>query len=795
MVDDISADEYSASATLCPLPYRRAILPGIFVLKDSFRFCHACDMLRLLASAPIRCIAFRTKLLFADINSKSFYSLSFRCYSSASTTGDSVLNTREFRQSGGRIKSGKDGSSDKNKTRRSSHRSPDRSFPSYRPDGRHGGEGEGEKEGGGDPRDELVAKLRRFFAISLFAYGVLYMISPKSDGPTGYVPITWSEFVSQVLPTGQIHKIIVFPEKDVAYIYTYAGSKMHSGEPMAAVYRMGIPSVSRFEAEVRAAEAAVRLPPEHWTPIQYRRMDVVSQWLTLILVCGLAIGAYLLFRKFKGSFNLSDMMSNITKGKYTVIDPHSPEGKKQLKIKFKDVAGCFEAKQEISEFVDYLKNPNKYTKLGAKLPRGALLTGPPGCGKTLIAKALAAESTAPFISMNGSEFVEVIGGLGASRIRGLFKEARSRAPCIIYIDEIDAIGKKRSESKGGGFGGGSNEEEQTLNQLLVEMDGMGSGQGIVVLASTNRPDILDKALLRPGRFDRHINIDLPTVIERKEMFDLYLKKIKLDHPYNKYSHRLAQMTPGFTGADISNVVNEAAIRAASTGKHVVSVNELEYAMDRVLAGAEKRSRTLVEEEREVVAYHEAGHALVGWLLQHTDALLKVTIIPRTSAALGFAQYSPKDKKLFSKEELFDRMCMMLGGRAAENIKFGRITTGAEDDLKKVTRSAYNQVKVYGMSSAVGTLSFPPDDDFAIKPFSKKFGHIMDQEASSLVGQAYRATEELLRKNADKLELIAQELLKREMLNYDDVKNLIGAPPHGDKQVIDLVDNVLPKDGK
>ncbi|KAK6752134.1 hypothetical protein RB195_003511 [Necator americanus] len=735
-------------------------------------------MSRLITLVPLRCTALRTRLAFPDVPSTSFIVSPFNIRFSPTPLAEFLLNTRGFRQNNERIKSGKDTSRDKNKARRS--------------DGRHSADSEGDNDE--DPRNELLAKMKRFFAISLFAYGILYMISPKSDGPTGFVAITWSEFVNQVLPTGQIHKIVVFPEKDVAYIYTYAGSKMHSGEPMAAIYRMGIPSVTRFEAEVRAAEAAVQLPPEHWTPIQYRRMDVVSQWLTLILVSGLAIGAYLLFRKFKGSFNISDMMSNITKGKYTVIDPHSPEGKKQLKIKFKDVAGCFEAKQEISEFVDYLKNPNKYTKLGAKLPRGALLTGPPGCGKTLIAKALAAESTAPFISMNGSEFVEVIGGLGASRIRGLFKEARSRAPCIIYIDEIDAIGKKRSESKGG-LGGGSNEEEQTLNQLLVEMDGMGSGQGIVVLASTNRPDTLDKALLRPGRFDRHISIDLPTVIERKEMFELYLKKIKLDHPFNKYAHRLAQMTPGFTGADIANVVNEAAIRAASTGKRIVSVRELEYAMDRVLAGAEKRSRTLVEEEREIVAYHEAGHALVGWLLEHTDALLKVTIIPRTSAALGFAQYSPKDKKLFSKEELFDRMCMMLGGRAAENIKFGRITTGAEDDLKKVTRSAYNQVKVYGMNNVVGTLSFPPDDDFKIKPFSKKFGHIMDQEASTLVGQAYRATEALLRKNADKLELIAQELLKREMLNYDDVKNLIGPPPHGDKQVVDLVDNVLPKDGK
>ncbi|CAJ0604364.1 unnamed protein product [Cylicocyclus nassatus] len=752
-------------------------------------------MLRLFASVPLRCIALRTKLLFVDVPSRSYYWTTSKFWSSSSAISDTLLNTRAYRPRDDRVKQRKDSDREKDSSRKP--RPPERNHPSYRPDGKQSGENESGKNGG-DPKNELAAKLRKFFAISLFAYGVLYMLtqstsSPKSDGPVGTEPISWSEFVNHVLPTGQIQKIIVFPERDTAFIYTYAGAKTRTGGNMASIYRLGIPSLTKFEEEVRAAESAAHLPPEYWTPIQYRRMEAIGQWLTFILVSGLAIGAYMLFRRFKGSFNITDMMSNITKGKYTVIDPHSPEGKKQLRIKFKDVAGCFEAKQEISEFVDYLKNPNKYTKLGAKLPRGALLTGPPGCGKTLIAKALAAESTAPFISMNGSEFVEVIGGLGASRIRGLFKEARSRAPCIIYIDEIDAIGKKRSESKGGEFGGGSNEEEQTLNQLLVEMDGMGSGQGIVVLASTNRPDILDKALLRPGRFDRHINIDLPTVIERKEMFDLYLKKIKLDHPYNKFSHRLAQMTPGFTGADIANVVNEAAIRAASTGKHVVSVNELEYAMDRVLAGAEKRSRSLVEEEREVVAYHEAGHALVGWLLKHTDALLKVTIIPRTSAALGFAQYSPRDQKLFTKEELFERMCMMLGGRAAENIKFGRITTGAQDDLKKVTESAYNQVKRYGMSKVVGPLSFPPNDELKIKPFSKKFAHVMDQEASSLVAQAYYATEDLLRKNADKLETLAQELLKREVLNYDDVKILIGPPPHGDKYVVELVDKVLPKE--
>ncbi|CAB3409865.1 unnamed protein product [Caenorhabditis bovis] len=619
------------------------------------------------------------------------------------------------------------------------------------------------------------------------------MFGPRNNGANAE-KIAWSEFINELLPTGQVYKIIVFPENDTAFLYLYdTGAQNSRGEKLSSLYRVGIPSVARFETEVRAAEYALGLPPEHWTQIEYRRTENISQWLTILFLGGLILGGFLLFKRFKGSFNMTDMMSNMTKGKYTVIDPHSPEGKKQLKIKFKDVAGCGEAKVEIREFVDYLKNPSRYTKLGAKLPRGALLTGPPGCGKTLLAKALAAESTVPFISMNGSEFVEVIGGLGASRIRGLFKEARARAPCIIYIDEIDAIGKKRSEGRGGGLGGGgSGEEEQTLNQLLVEMDGMGSGNGVVVLASTNRADILDKALLRPGRFDRHISIDLPTLPERKDLFELYLRKIRLNNSPQEYSKRLAQLTPGFSGADIMNVVNEAAIRAASNKEKLVTVKDIEYALDRVLAGAEKRSRSLVEEEREVVAYHEAGHALVGWLLEHTDALLKVTIIPRTSAALGFAQYNPREKFLFSKEELFDRMCMMLGGRVAENLKFGRITSGAQDDLQKVTKSAYAQVKLYGMSSTVGPLSFPNTDGFEIKPYSKQFGAVFDQEASLIVANAHQATTKLISENMDKLETIAQALLKREVLNYEDVKKLIGPPKFGDKHLIDMVDNILPK---
>uniref|UniRef100_A0A1I7YMF9 AAA domain-containing protein n=1 Tax=Steinernema glaseri TaxID=37863 RepID=A0A1I7YMF9_9BILA len=658
-------------------------------------------------------------------------------------------------------------------------------------------EGNEEKQENDQDKDrkELLERMKRVFAISLFCYGVLYILSGQhSDvNQTRIVDTTWSDFVNRLLPTGSVSKIIVFPERDIAVIYMYAGAKDINGENLDAIYKMGIPSLSRFETEVRAAELAINLPPENWTQVEYRRLEGYASMLTIGILAIVLAGLYFLFKRVKVSFSMTDMMHNMTKTKFNIIDPHSKGG--NLKIKFKDVAGLKEAKVEISEFVDYLQNPAKYVNLGAKLPKGALMTGPPGCGKTLLAKALAAESSAPFISMNGTEFVEVIGGLGASRIRALFKEAKSRAPCIIYIDEIDAIGRKRSE--GGSQFGGSSEEEQTLNQLLVEMDGMDSAQGIIVIASTNRPDILDKALMRPGRFDRHVTVDLPTVIERKELFELYLKAIKLDIPIQKYSQRLAQMTPGFSGADIANVVNEAAIHAATNNKKIVTLNDLDHALQRVLAGPEKRSKVLVKEELETVAYHESGHALVGWLLEHTDALLKVSIVPRTSAALGFAQYSPKDRKLFTKEELFDRMCMTLGGRAAENIKFGRITSGAQDDLQKVTKQAYAQVQIYGMSSQIGPLSFSPSpgnersSQFGKKPYSGQMQKMMDQEVNALVSEAYFTTEKLLRDNIGKLETLAQELLAKEVLGYEDVKKLIGPPTFGEKSVVELADHVLP----
>jgi spastic paraplegia protein 7 len=368
--------------------------------------------------------------------------------------------------------------------------------------------------------------------------------------------------------------------------------------------------------------------------------------------------------------------------------------------------------------------------------------------------------------------------------RDLFKEARKRAPCIIYIDEIDAVGRKRSAQLG--QSGASGEGEQTLNQLLVEMDGMASKESVVMLASTNRADILDKALLRPGRFDRHILIDFPDLIERKQIFELHLKSIALEDVPDFYSKRLAHLTPGFSGADIANVCNEAALHAARSKQKHVNRENLEYAVERLVGGTEKRNHAMSPQEKQVVAYHESGHALVGWMLEHTDALLKVTIVPRTNLALGFAQYIPRDQKLYTKEELFERMCMTLGGRVAESLTFNRITTGAQNDLDKVTKMAYAQVREFGMSDRVGLVCFPEDqgEEKGRRPYSKKFANLIDVEARRLISKAYKRTEEVLLQNKDKLELLAEALLKKETLNYEDVEALLGPPPFGAKHLIE-----------
>merc|ERR1719391_1348629 len=514
-----------------------------------------------------------------------------------------------------------------------------------------------------------------------------------------------------------------------------------------------------------------------------RRSETVGRTIAMVISLGVMV---LLFRMLSKNVRMTmgsggmNPFSSMTKADFTLIDPMIKKGKG---VKFSDVAGLKEPKVEVLEFVDCLKNPTKYNELGAKPPKGAILFGPPGCGKTLLAKAVANEANVPFLSMNGSEFIEMIGGLGASRVRNLFAEARKRAPSIIYIDEIDAIGKQRNMGQGGPMDGG--EADQTLNQLLVEMDGMGSAANVILIASTNRADVLDKALLQPGRFDRHITIDLPTMIERGEIFEHHLSSVVLEEDKTKYSQRLATLTPGFSGADIANVVNEAALHAARELQEKVGKKNLEYAIERVIAGPEKKTGILNPHEKNIVAYHESGHALVGWMLEHTDAFLKVTILPRTSQALGFAQYTPQDKKLFSPEEMMDRMCMALGGRVAESLTFNRITTGAQNDLEKVTKMAYAQIRDFGFNEAVGLVSFEPNQ--GKKPYSKKLSATIDLEARKMIADAYKRTEEVLMENQDKLEMLAQLLLEKETLNYDDVEALLGPPPFGKKHLISPMD--------
>ncbi|XP_020625881.1 paraplegin-like [Orbicella faveolata] len=471
----------------------------------------------------------------------------------------------------------------------------------------------------------------------------------------------------------------------------------------------------------------------------------------------------------------SNPFSNYIKAKPTVVMPGSGKG-----ISFKDVAGMEEAKLEVMEFVDYLKSPGRYAELGAKIPKGALLVGPPGTGKTLLAKAVATEADVPFLTMAGSDFVEVFSGVGSARVRDLFTRARKLAPCILYIDEVDAIGRSRQSNSIGGH----SEQESTLNQLLVEMDGMNTMEGVVMLASTNRQDILDQALLRPGRFDRHVAIELPTLLERQAIFEVHLKKLTLNMPIQAYSKRLAELTPGNSGADIANICNEAALHAARLNKKTVDKGNFEYAVERVIAGMEKKSNTMSPEERKIVAYHEAGHAVVGWMLEHTDPLLKVSIVPRTNATLGYAQYLPSDNKLYSTQQLFDRMCMALGGRAAEAKIFRRVTTGAEDDLRKVTDLAYKQVVTFGMSPRVGNVSFPvrKPTELTKKFYSDKLAKLMDEEVRILIGKAFQTTDTIIEENLDKLKALAEELLNKEVLNYDDIVTILGPCPFGDKRV-------------
>lgn len=502
---------------------------------------------------------------------------------------------------------------------------------------------------------------------------------------------------------------------------------------------------------------------------------IANTLVTIALFVGLWV---LLMRKMGGPAGGGGPggIFNIGKSKATLFEKGT-----RVNINFGDVAGLDEAKVEVMEIVDFLKNPKKYTALGGKIPKGALLVGPPGTGKTLLAKAMAGEAQVPFFSLSGSDFVEMFVGVGASRVRDLFKQAREKAPCIIFIDEIDAIGRARGRNAIMS----NDERENTLNQLLVEMDGFGTDIGIIILAATNRPDVLDTALLRPGRFDRQISIDRPDVKGREAIFKVHLKPIKISETLD--IHKLAEQTPGFAGADIANVCNEAALIAARKNKTAVDMSDFQDAIDRVIGGLEKKNKIILPEEKEIIAYHEAGHAICGWFLEHAYPLLKVTIVPRGTAALGYAQYTPREQYLYNTDQLFDQICMTLGGRAAEEIIFKKISTGASNDLQQITKMAYSMVTVYGMNEKIGNISYydPTQENTFTKPYSEETGKMIDEEVRSLIEAAYIRTKNLLTDKKQQVEILAKQLLDKEVLFQSDVEALIGKRPFEEKKILDV----------
>ncbi|XP_014215481.1 AFG3-like protein 2 isoform X2 [Copidosoma floridanum] len=582
--------------------------------------------------------------------------------------------------------------------------------------------------------------------------------------------ITWREFVNSYLNKGTVEKLEVVNKKWVRV-------RLQPGSNSDDTLWFNIGSSDTFERNLENAQLELNTEPQNYIPVIYKNELEPGQIISY-LPSLLTIGFLLYFTRqttsmFSGKGGRGrGLFGNVTSSTAKLINPN------EIGVKFKDVAGCEEAKIEIMEFVNFLKNPQQYINLGAKIPKGALLTGPPGTGKTLLAKATAGEAAVPFLTVSGSEFLEMFVGVGPSRVRDMFSMARKNAPCILFIDEIDAVGRKR----GGKSFGSHSEQENTLNQLLVEMDGFNTTTNVVILAATNRIDILDKALLRPGRFDRQIFVPAPDIKGRASIFKVHLENLKTTLDKIDLARKMAALTPGFTGAEIANVCNEAALIAARDHKDSIEMKNFEQAIERVVAGMEKKTNVLQPEEKKTVAYHEAGHAVTGWFLEHADPLLKVSIIPR-GKGLGYAQYLPREQYLYTKEQLFDRICMTLGGRVSEEIFFGRITTGAQDDLQKVTQSAYAQVVHYGMNEKVGQVSFEmpqPGDMVLDKPYSESTAQLIDQEVRTMIHLAHERTTKLLNEHKDNVIKVAERLLKQEILSRDDMIELLGPRPFPEK---------------
>eukprot|EP00611_Tribonema_gayanum_P023525 TRINITY_DN4966_c0_g1_i2.p1 TRINITY_DN4966_c0_g1~~TRINITY_DN4966_c0_g1_i2.p1 ORF type:complete len:684 (-),score=62.85 TRINITY_DN4966_c0_g1_i2:1167-3218(-) len=602
--------------------------------------------------------------------------------------------------------------------------------------------------------------------------------------------ITEKQFRDNILVQGDVQKLDLVKNKEQVHVYVkkdmlgkdfyvkqFKGKLDPKKVGTAPLFSFEVVDWKAFEERLdefckanNIAEVDMRVvkAPEWFGPL-------LNTVFTLLIII---VAWVLLMRKMGGpsSGGGPGGIFNIGKSKATLFDKGA-----KVNITFADVAGLDEAKVEVMEIVDFLKNPKKYTSLGGKIPKGALLVGPPGTGKTLLAKAMAGEAQVPFFSLSGSDFVEMFVGVGASRVRDLFKQAREKAPCIIFIDEIDAIGRARGRNAIMS----NDERENTLNQLLVEMDGFGGDTGIIILAATNRPDVLDSALLRPGRFDRQISIDRPDVKGREAIFKVHLMPIKISETLDL--HKLAEQTPGFAGADIANVCNEAALIAARKGKEAVDMSDFQDAIDRVIGGLEKKNKIIAPHEKAVIAYHEAGHAVCGWFLEHAYPLLKVTIVPRGTAALGYAQYTPTEQYLYNTDQLMDQICMTLGGRAAEQIFFGKISTGAANDLQQITKIAYSMVTAYGMNSKVGNVSFydPTQENTFTKPFSEETGKIIDEEVRGIIDEAYQRTIKLLTEKKEEVEKLAKELLDKEVLHKSDVEELIGKRPFEEKKLLEV----------
>ena len=613
-------------------------------------------------------------------------------------------------------------------------------------------------------------------AVALAILGFQFIFSGS-----GNEDISWQRFEREMIQNRDVEKIVVVnkekaeiyikPDKLASGRYSDVDSHGFGGIPNKGPhFSYTIPSVEVFSADIAEAQKKYSYNESEIISVRYEtRKNIMGDLLGWILPLALLVGVWLfIFRRMGGGAGAGGAggIFSVGKSKAQLFDKES-----RVKVDFSDVAGLEEAKMEVRELVDFLKNPKKYTDLGGKIPKGALLIGLPGTGKTLLAKAVAGEANVPFFSISGSDFVEMFVGVGASRVRDLFKQAKEKAPCIVFIDEIDAVGRARGRNTG--FGG-NDERENTLNQLLTEMDGFGTNVGVIILAATNRADVLDRALLRAGRFDRQIHVDLPDLIERGQIFKVHLKPLKLHNDVEV--DFLAKQTPGFSGADIANVCNEAALIAARKNKKKVDKQDFHDAVDRIVGGLERKNKIISVLEKKIIAYHEAGHATVSWLLEYANPLLKVTIIPR-GKALGAAWYLPEERQITTTEQLLDEMAAALGGRASEELNFGKISTGALNDLEKITKQAYAMVSYFGMSDKVGNLSFydsSGQNEFTFnKPYSEKTAELIDDEVKRLIDKAYNRAMEVLKKNKKGLIQLAELLLEKEVIFSEDVEIIFG----------------------